>query len=120
VASIGNGTPAHDHSGYSGSGFVDFGNAAGSFVQWRVTVPAAGRVTLVIRYANASFDSRACDVSVNGKVVQSGLTFPSTRDWDRWSTRSLVVVLPAGASEIRVTATTSSGGPNIDYLDVQT
>jgi Carbohydrate binding module (family 35) len=120
VASIGNGTPTREHPGYSGSGYVDFGSAAGSFVQWRVTVPAGGRVTLVIGYANGDFDQRPCDVSVNGAVVQRGLAFPSTGDWARWGTRTLTVVLPAGASEIRVTATTSAGGPNIDYLDVQT
>ena len=120
VASIGNGTPAHDHPGYSGTGFVDFASAVGSFVQWRVTVPVAGPVTLVIGYSNGSLDSRSCDVTVNGAMAQRGLTFPSTRDWGRWSTRTLTVVLPAGASEIRVTATTPAGGPDIDYLDVQT
>jgi hypothetical protein len=119
-SSIGNGTVATDHSGYSGSGFVDYANAAGSFVEWRVSVPAAGQVTLTFRYSNGGGDNRPLDVTVNGAPAQRGLTFPPTGDWARWAGRTLVVVVPAGASVIRATAVTGAGGPDMDCLDVQT
>ncbi|HSO39191.1 MAG TPA: TIM-barrel domain-containing protein [Labilithrix sp.] len=43
-----------EYPGYSGTGFLDFQNAAGDFLEWTVNVPAAGNYPLEIGYANGS------------------------------------------------------------------
>jgi len=61
--------------GFSGTGFVNYGNLTGSFVQWTVTATQAGSATL-----------------------RSGLS--------------------TAPRQIRAVATTSNGGPSLDFLDI--
>lgn len=112
------GAVASNHSGYSGSGFCDTPNAAGSAVRFTVSVPTAGTATLAIRYANGGTANRPADVSVNGAVVRSGLAFEGTGAWTTWATKSLTVQLAAGDNTIRFAATTANGLGNLDYLEV--
>jgi lysophospholipase L1-like esterase len=114
------GTVASTHAGYSGSGFCDTANAVGSAVQFTVDIPAAGAVTLDIRYSNGSTANRPAGLSVNGAVVQSGLAFETTGAWTTWATRTHTVQLAAGVNTIRLAATTAGGLANLDYLDVAT
>jgi hypothetical protein len=88
-------------------------------VQWTVTATAAGTATLALRYANGTTTDRPMDISVNGTVIASGVSFPSTGVWDTWQTATLTASLNAGTNTVRATATTANGGPNVDYLDVQ-
>jgi hypothetical protein len=118
-ATISQGTVATNHLGYSGTGFVDYANVTGSFVQWSVTAGWAGTATLTFRYANGSTANRPMDITVNGALVARGLAFNPTGDWDTWRTASVTVLLNAGANQVRATATTASGGPNVDYLETQ-
>ncbi|UEM07894.1 glycoside hydrolase family 88 protein (plasmid) [Skermanella rosea] len=106
------------HGGFSGTAYVNAFQEAGSYVEWLVTVPRAVTATLVIRYANGSTGSRPMAVRVNGSVVDAALSFPATGSWPSWATRSLTAALRAGSNTVRLTATTGSGGPNIDLLDV--
>jgi Alpha galactosidase A/Carbohydrate binding module (family 35)/Alpha galactosidase C-terminal beta sandwich domain len=108
-----------NHMNYTGTGFVNTPNASGADVTWTVTAAAAGSRTLTIRYANGSTTDRPMDVSVNGTVVSAGRSFPGTGSWDTWASSTLTVSLAAGSNTIRVTATTSGGGPNLDYIDVK-
>lgn len=107
---------ATNHTGYSGTGFVDYTNVAGSSVEFTVNATAAGNA-LAIRYANGTTTERPLDISVNGTVVASGVPFGSTGSWDTWATKTIGAQLPAGTSTVRATATTADGGPNLDYLD---
>ncbi|MEE1770863.1 glycosyl hydrolase family 8 [Streptomyces sp. JV185] len=107
---------ATNHTGYSGTGFVDYTNVAGSFVEFTVNATAAGN-SLAVRYANGTTTDRPLDISVNGTVVASGVSFGSTGSWDTWATKNISAQLPAGASTVRATATTADGGPNLDHLD---
>ncbi|WP_064741654.1 glycosyl hydrolase 2 galactose-binding domain-containing protein [Hamadaea tsunoensis] len=109
---------ASNHLNYSGTGFVDYTNVAGSAVEWSLTAPAASTATLSLRYANGTAVDRPMDISVNGTVVAAGVSFPATANWDTWVTKTLTVSVPAGTSRITATATTANGGPNVDYLDV--
>jgi arabinogalactan endo-1,4-beta-galactosidase len=114
------GTVASNHSGYSGSGFCDTTNAAGSAVGFTVNATAAGAATLAFRYANGSGANRPGDVSVNGSVARNGLAFEATGAWTTWSTKSLTVRLNAGANTVRLAATTAGGLGNVDYIEVTT
>ena len=117
-ARISQGTVATNHAGFSGTGFVDMTNTTGSFVEWTVSVPLAGPATLAIRYANGTTTNRPMNISVNGTVVSAGRAFNGTGNWDTWATSTLSVPLAAGSNLIRATATTSNGGPNLDYIDL--
>jgi hypothetical protein len=46
------------------------------------------------------------------------LTFTSTGSWETWSTKTIDVDLNSGMNTIRITADSSSGGPNIDKIEV--
>ncbi|MFC4589175.1 glycosyl hydrolase family 8 [Sphaerisporangium corydalis] len=119
-ATISQGSVATDHTGYSGSGFVDYTNVAGGYVEWTVTAATAGAATLALRYANGTTVNRPMDVRVNGAVVASAKAFAGTGSWDTWADGTLTATLNAGANTVRATATTSVGGPNLDRLTVTT
>lgn len=108
---------ANDHTGYSGSGFVDYDNTTGGYLQW--SVPGkAGKATLRLRFANGGCCSRTMDISVNGATVHRGVRFDPMPSWDAWNTVTVTVTLTAGANTVRATATSREGGPNVDYLEV--
>ncbi|MDI1466317.1 CBM35 domain-containing protein [Catellatospora sp. KI3] len=117
-ASLSSARAASDHPGYSGSGFVDYDNTWGSWVQWNVTAPKAGQATLVLRFANGSGRSRTMSISVNGAPVLVDLLFDDTRAWENWQSRTVTIQLNAGVNTIRATAVNPNGGPNLDFLEL--
>jgi hypothetical protein len=119
-ATVAQGVVASNHTGFTGTGFVDYTNVAGSYVEWTVTATAAGTATAVIRYANGTAVDRPMDIAVNGTVVSAGQAFPSTGSWDTWQTVTLVAPLAAGTGTPRATATAANGGPNVDAITVAT
>ncbi|MFI6595259.1 CBM35 domain-containing protein [Nonomuraea sp. NPDC050536] len=107
---------AANHTGFTGSGFVDYVNVAGGYVEWSVQ-STGGPATLTFRYANGTTSARPLDLAVNGTTV-AGRDFAPTANWDTWATVQVPVTLAAGANTIRATATGASGGPNLDKLTV--
>jgi alpha-L-fucosidase len=116
-ATLSQATVATNHTGFTGSGFVDYTNVAGSYVQFSVPVTTAGTKTLTFRYSNASGADRPMAISVNGGTPVT-VSFPPTVDWNTWATATVSVSLPAGTDTVRATATVAAGGPNLDSLDV--
>ena len=104
-------------AGYTGNGYVNTDNVAGSWVEWRVTSPAAVAATLGFRYALES-GTRSATLRVNGAVVGSNLAFASTGAWTSWSTKTANVSLAANTNVIRLTCASATGCPNLDRLDV--
>jgi endoglucanase len=117
-ATITAGIVESNHAGFTGTGFVNFDNAVGSAVEFTVTAPAAGAATLTFRYANGTTANRPVDVTVNGALAGAGLSFEATGAWTTWTTRTTTVTLAAGTNRVKATATTATGGPNLDRLDV--
>ncbi|GAA1713679.1 hypothetical protein GCM10009765_73460 [Fodinicola feengrottensis] len=117
-ATIVQGTVANNHTGFTGTGFVDYTNVTGSYVEFHVSVAAAGSSSLTFRYANGTTVNRPMDIAVNGTVVAAGTAFPATTNWDTWATKAVNAQLTAGSNTIRATATTANGGPNLDDLTV--
>ncbi|MFI1171336.1 PQQ-dependent sugar dehydrogenase [Streptomyces melanogenes] len=106
-----------NHTGYSGTGFVNSNNAVGAYVEFTVDAAAAGNATVGIRYANGTTANRPADVLVNGTAVASARAFNATADWDTWATSTLTAPVKAGSNRIRLSATTAAGLANIDYVD---
>lgn len=117
---IGSGTIVDNkHLGYTGAGFVDFNpNTAGGWIEWTVYMPASGDYTLEFRYASGAAEDRPAEIKVNGTVAAAQLSFPSTGDFAKWSTARMKTKLNEGTNVIRMTATGSSGGANIDHLRI--
>ncbi|MFI6290577.1 family 20 glycosylhydrolase [Nonomuraea sp. NPDC050790] len=111
-AVISRGVVESNHAGYSGTGFVNYDNVTGGYVEFTVTAAAAGPATIRLRYANGTTANRRMNVA--GTMVD----FPGTGAWTTWQTRTLTLPLAAGANVVRATATTANGGPNLDYLEV--
>jgi len=116
-ATLSHATVANNHTGFTGTGFVDYDNAAGGYVEFQVSATAAGDATLTFRFANGTTTARAVDVSVNGGAATS-VSFAGTGSWNTWKTLDVPATLVAGTNTVRATATGSTGGPNLDSLSV--
>ncbi|WP_330263420.1 PQQ-dependent sugar dehydrogenase [Streptomyces griseorubiginosus] len=117
-ATVVQGTVATNHTGYTGTGFVDYTNVQGSYVEFTVSAASAGTTAVTFRYANGTATDRPMDLSVNGTVVSPAVSFPATADWNTWVTKTVNLPLTAGSAKIRATATTAAGGPNLDRIGV--
>ncbi|MEV7099223.1 carbohydrate-binding protein [Amycolatopsis sp. NPDC051045] len=115
-AAITSGVAESNHTGFTGTGFVNYDNATGSAVEFSVTAAAAGPANVVLRFANGTTANRPMDISVNGTKVASGVAFGGTGNWDTWQTVTVPVTLTAGTNRIKATATTADGGPNVDKI----
>lgn len=117
-AEISQGVVESNHVGFNGTGFVNFDNVVGSYVEWDINVASSGTYNLAIRYANASGADRPMSITVNGTVVLASLSFPPTALWTDYVTVAFSASLNAGVNTVRATATTAVGGPNADELQV--
>ncbi|MGB3294527.1 MAG: kelch repeat-containing protein [Phormidesmis sp.] len=102
----------------TGSGYADYVNASGDFIEWTVNAESAGTYDLAWRYALGGRNSnRPLELSVNGAIALPNLGFANTGGFRRWEIVNQSVDLAAGANTIRLTAIGSSGA-NFDYLEV--
>ncbi|MEU0567697.1 CBM35 domain-containing protein [Nonomuraea sp. NPDC005983] len=108
---------ATNHTGYTGTGFVDYVNTAGGYVEWSVQ-GQGGPAVLVFSYANGTTGNRPLDIAVNGTVIAANTAFQPTATWDTWATVQVPATLAAGTNTVRATATGATGGPNLDRLTV--
>ena len=117
-ATVSQGAVESNHLGFSGTGFVNYDNLVGSYVEWTVNATTAGPKTLVLRFANGTAVTRPMDITVNGAAAATGVGFEPTGNWDTWADKTVTVNLAAGANTVRATATSANGGPNADYIDL--
>jgi glucose/arabinose dehydrogenase/N-acetylneuraminic acid mutarotase len=103
-------------NGSTGTGYVDYQNLSGDYIEWTVEVPTAGNYDLSWRYANGK-TNRPLELAVNGVTQVSSLGFAGTGSWQNWQFVTRSLALQAGTNTIRLTATGSSGA-NFDYLRV--
>jgi hypothetical protein len=105
--------------GFTGTGYVNYAdNVAGGVVSFAVN--QAGTQTLIFRYANGSAVNRPCNVTVNGTLVGT-VAFAPTGSFTTYRTATLSVTLPINSAfkDVRVTSTTTAGGPNMDSMAVE-
>ncbi len=105
------------HDGFTGAGFLDTTNANGAGIDWKINIASAGTYTFAWRYANGSGD-RSSRLLINGIEEAAGINFAATGAWNNWDTLSVQVSLTAGVKSVRLEATNSDGGANIDSLQV--
>lgn len=118
-AVIGNGVFESEHSGYSGSGYINYANDTQSYVEWTVNTSTAGNFDVTFRYANGGTASRPMDILVNDDTQISSQSFNSTGAWTNWSELTVSVSLDRGINTIRAASATYEGGPNVDKIVVE-
>ncbi|QFU92043.1 family 16 glycoside hydrolase [Amycolatopsis sp. YIM 10] len=112
-----------NHSGYSGSGFIDRNWEPGTSTTFAVTADRAGRHDIALRYANGlnpSPDpvSKSMSLYVNGRKEKQ-VWLASTGAWNQWATHVESVPLRTGANKISfVYEATDTGHVNLDKLTV--
>jgi GH15 family glucan-1,4-alpha-glucosidase len=112
-----------NHTGYTGTGFVDGFDAVGDYVQFSVTAPEAGKYALVFRYGNGTTNLPTRTVYVDG-ANNGALTFYPTRNssgtpsWDEWLYDAYkVVTLTAGTHTVKLAYDAgNTGAINLDNL----
>ena len=122
---------------YIGEGYLEMGGQ-GATVTWNnITVPKAGKYTLILKYANNTQQDRPCDLKVNDAFIKN-IPFspfiktwrvawpaateynPETVGWAKYWNARVIVDLKAGANTLELRATSDAGGPHIDNIAVST
>lgn len=104
------------HSGYVGSGYVDFQASKDASIQWNnIVIGSNGTKNLKIRYALESGTSHL-DVYLNGTKVLSEIAFEATGAWDTWVEKSFQLPMTVGNNNVLKLVTTGTEGPNIDNI----
>jgi pectate lyase len=108
-----------DNGGFTGSGFANTANTAGSGIEWAVSAPSAGSYTLQWRFANGGSTNRSGRVLVNGSQQVGNVDLNGTGSWTTWATSGTATVsLAAGDNLIRLEANGGDGLANIDWIEV--
>jgi hypothetical protein len=117
----GNAKKNTNHSGYSGTGFVDgFYYSTTAQASFAVNSPAAGSATVTLRYCAGNGTSTNTGLYVNGTKIKN-ITCNSTGNWDTWANQTETVTLNAGNNTIAYkTETSVNTCINLDYISVQT
>jgi hypothetical protein len=106
------------HAGHTGTGYADYDNPSGDWVEWGFDHTGGAGRTLTFRYANGSLSDRPLELRVNGQVASPRLSFAPTGSWTTWREVSVTVDLAAGTNRVRLTSVGNSG-PNVDVLTVR-
>uniref|UniRef100_UPI001CFCD7C2 carbohydrate-binding protein n=1 Tax=Alloyangia pacifica TaxID=311180 RepID=UPI001CFCD7C2 len=110
--------------GFSGDGYLDFGDTPGDAITFTVNVATAGAYDLNVRYA--SNGARPLDLSVNGGGAVS-LPFVTTdpdgsgpeEGFDHWLFQTVTVTLTAGDNAISLAIPAgATSGPNVDRIEI--
>lgn len=108
----------NNHTGYSGTGFVDGMNPVGAAVTFNVNVSTAGTYNVKLRYANAMGSAQTLSLYVNGVDVKQ-TSLPNLSNWDTWGEATETVTLNAGSNTISYRHDSSDTGiANLDYIDI--
>lgn len=122
---------------YIGDGYLEMGGQGASVTWNNISVPKAGKYTLILKYANSTEHKLPCDLMVNGAPVKN-IPFgpfpknwtvprpeateytPETVGWAKYWNARVIVDLKAGANTLELIATSEAGGPHIDNIGVST
>ncbi len=107
------------NAGFTSDAYLNLDNKMGSFLEWKVTVPADGNYLCTFFVANGSANDRSVKIEVNNAADYWIQPFLTTGAWTTWQERALVLPLKAGENIIRTSSNTAEGAPNIDYLRLE-
>ena len=114
--------------GYTGTGYVDFANPSGDFVEWAVNVSSdrfvidprgpGGIYSITFRYANGGPVARPLELFINDESF-ADLSFEPTGSWGTWRTVTRNFVgLRVGGNLIKLQSILNNG-PNLDWMMIE-
>lgn len=110
-----------DHTGYTGTGFIDSYGASGDAVTVTVAVPESRRYGIVPRWTNGTGATATRTVTVDGTNM-GRIKLPSTADWDTWNIEGgTAAYLTAGTHTITLAVGSGDTGyVNLDSVTLGT
>ena len=108
---------ATDHTGYSGTGFVDgYYESTTADTKFDVNISSAGQYTLAVRYSAGNGTSSNTALYVNGIFI-TNLICSATADWNTWAIENQQIALNGGANTIEFKSSASVATCiNLDYI----
>ncbi len=109
----------NDISGFTGTGFVDFGGKD-SFIEWgEVRVSESGKTKFLFTYSNGSDVDRSCELFIDG-TSYGVLDFATvvSGNWSVWNTVEKTIDLAPGTYKVQLITFTHNGGPNFDKMEL--
>lgn len=110
------GTIETANSGYTGTGYADSTDAAGTGIDWVLNFDSSKVKAFTFRYASTV--AGTANLVVNGTTLVSNIPFPSTSSLSSWDYATVYAYVPAGTTKVRLEAISGTGLPNIDSLEV--
>jgi hypothetical protein len=110
-----------NHSGYTGTGFVDQFNDQGDEVTFTINAPEDGYYSLVFRHANATLNDATRNLYVNNNFEKE-LSFHWMDNWSTWSHEAYhQIYLTQGNHTVKLAYDNgNSGAMNLDGLTLGT
>jgi len=109
----------NNHTGYSGSGFVDGFESVNDGVSFVIYASTEDDYTLRFRYANATGATATRNVYIDGQYA-GRVTMKPLANWDTWGDGILTVRLKPGLHHLVFWFTSqNSTAINLDYLEVR-
>ncbi|GAB3740344.1 hypothetical protein GCM10028794_25000 [Silanimonas algicola] len=96
-------------------GWIDPGDWL-SYVDSPIVIPATGTYEIRYRVSSAGAGGSLRLEEAGGSVVYGSIAFPGTGGWERWTTVSHRVVLPAGPRRFGIAAT--AAGWNLNWFEI--
>jgi len=115
-AALANGVEVeNEHSGYSGSGYVNFPLIDGKVTFNNVDGGSGGNVVIKIKYANGATD-RTGRLKING--INHYITMASTGSWSNFEPMYYNATLEAGPTNTIIVRADGEDFGNLDYIQV--
>ncbi|WP_075343552.1 T9SS type A sorting domain-containing protein [Tenacibaculum agarivorans] len=111
----------NNHLGFTGTGYVDFGGKD-SYVEWDgIIISKSEKVNFSFRYANGSNVNRSCELFIdNTSYGIIDFSQVASGDWNQWGIIEKMITLASGEYKVKLVASTNSGGPNLDKMEIVT
>lgn len=107
-----------EHTGHTGTGYVNLDNEIGSYIEWVVSAAETASQTVRVYYANGTTQDRPMEVILNSESITSNLSFIGTGAWTTWKVQTFTALFDEGANVLRMVSKTENGAPNIDKIEV--
>lgn len=108
------------NTGFTGNGYTNTNNAQGAAVVWAINATTSSRYTVTFRYANGGTGARNGSLVINGGANGNyTVQLPTTGGWASWQTASVELDLIQGNNTLQLSAQTSDGLANIDFIRVE-